>query len=64
MVDTKGCYQLNTNDASFYDIWFSGVKTDEGAMSEGVYYCRPVKTSHKVFCISTLENFTKDCPGG
>ena len=33
----------------FADIWFSGVKTAEEAMAEGVDYCRPEKTSHKGF---------------
>ena len=27
-------------------------------------YCGPVKTSHKVFCLSKLEFFMKDWPGG
>ena len=49
MVATNECYQLTSNDTYFSDIWFSGVKTAEGAMVEGVDYCVPVNTSHKVF---------------
>ena len=49
MVATNECYQLTSNDTYFSDIWFSGVKTAEGAMVEGVDYCGPVNTSHKVF---------------
>ena len=30
----------------------------------GVDYCRPVKTSHKGFCLATLEKLMKDWPGG
>ena len=26
--------------------------------------CGPVKMSHKVFCLDTLENLMKDSPGG
>ena len=33
-------------------------------MDEGVDYCRPVKTSHKVFCLATLEKSTKEWSGG
>ena len=33
-------------------------------MALGVNYCVPVKTSHKAFCLATLENLTKDWPGG
>ena len=33
-------------------------------MAARVYYCGPVKTSHKVFCLATLENMMKDFPGG
>ena len=32
--------------------------------AEGVDYCGPVKTSHKGFCLATLENLMKYCPGG
>ena len=33
-------------------------------MTAGVDYCRPVKTSHKGFCLSTLEKLMKYWPGG
>ena len=33
-------------------------------MAEGVYYCRPVKTFHKNFCLATLEKLIKDWLGG
>ena len=53
-IDTKDCGQLTSYDTYFYDNWFSSVKTAEDAMAAGVYYCEPVKTSHKDFCLSTL----------
>ena len=30
----------------------------------GVDYCRPVKTSHKIFCLATLEKLMKYWSGG
>ena len=33
-------------------------------MAAGVDYCGPVKTSHKGFCLATLENVMKDWLGG
>ena len=48
----------------FADIWFSGVKTDGGAMAEGVDFCGLVQTIHKGFCLATLENLMKYCPVG
>ena len=33
-------------------------------MAAGVDYCGPVKTSHKGFCLATLEKLMKDWPGG
>ena len=33
-------------------------------MAEGVDYCGPVNTSHKGFCLATLENLMKYWPGG
>ena len=30
----------------------------------GVNYCRPAETSHKGFCLATLEKLMKDWPGG
>ena len=61
---TKGCVQLATNDTYFADIWFSVVKTSKEAMAEGVDYCGPEKTSHKGFCLDTLENLMKYWPVG
>ena len=58
-ISTKRCGQLTSNDS-----WFSSVKTDEGVAAVGVDYCRPVKTSHKGFCLATLEKLIKDWPGG
>ena len=52
---TKGYGQLTSNDTYFDYIWFSGVKTDEDAMVEGVDYFGLVKTIHKGFCLATLE---------
>ena len=48
---------MTSNDTHFSDSWFSGVKT---AMAEGVYYYGPAKTSHKGFCLATLEELMKD----
>ena len=39
-------------------------KTAEEMAAAGVNYCGPVKTSHKGFCLPTLEKLMKDCPGG
>ena len=30
----------------------------------GADYCGPARTSHKGFCLATLEKLTKDWPGG
>ena len=51
---TKGCGQLTSNDTHFSDSWFGGVKTDDESIAGGVYYCGPVKMSHKRFCLATL----------
>ena len=61
---TKGCEQLTSNETYFADIWFSSIKMAEESMSAGVNSCGLVKTTHKVFCLATLENLMKDCPGG
>ena len=63
-IDTKGWGQLISNETYFADSWFSSVKTDEEEIIEGVDYCGPAKTSHKGFCLNTLENLMKDFPGG
>ena len=63
-IDTKGFGQLTSNYTYFADIWFSSVKTAEGMIAAGVDYCGPEKTSHKGFCLATLEKLMKDWPGG
>ena len=62
--DTKGCVQLSSNDTFSDNIWFKGEKTAEEENTEVVDYCGPVKTSHKVFCLSTLEKPTNEWPVG
>ena len=52
---TKGYVQLTLNDTQFADSWFSSVKTVEEMADVGVNCCGPVKTSHKGFCLDTLE---------
>ena len=64
IMDAKGGYQLTSNETYFSDIWFSSVKEDEEAMAAGVDYCGLAKKIHKGFCIATLENETKNFPGG
>ena len=54
-IATKVCGQLTSNDTYFSDIWFSSVKKSEEMAAAGVNYCGPVKTSHKDFCLATLE---------
>ena len=63
-IATKGCGQLTSNNTYFSDIWFSSVKTAEEMAAAGVDYCRPVKTNNKGFCLASLEQLTKDWPGG
>ena len=55
----KGCGQLSSNETFFADIWFSGVKTEDKAMAEGVDYCGTVKASHKEFYLDMLEKLMK-----
>ena len=64
LIVTKGCGQLTSNDTYFSDSWFGSVKTADEVMTEGVDYYLPVKTIYKGFCLATLENLVKDCPGG
>ena len=63
-IAAKGCVQLTSNDTYFADSWFSSVKTAEEMAAAGVNYCSPAKTSHKGFCLATLEKLMKDWPGG
>ena len=53
-IATKGCGQPTSNNTYFADSWFSSVKTAEEMAAAGVNYCKPVKTSHKGFCLDTL----------
>ena len=36
----------------------------EEEISEGLDYCGPVKTDHKLFLMDTFKILTKDCPVG
>ena len=63
MMDTQWCGQLTSNETYFVDSCFSGVKTVDEVMAEGVEFCGPVKTIHKGFCLDTFENLTKYQPG-
>ena len=63
-MDPRGCGQLTSNNTYFDDSWFSGVKTGDEAMAEGVDYCGAAKTIHRGFGIDTLENLMKDWLGG
>ena len=60
----KLCGQLTSKYTFLCDSWFSGVRTAEEDMAEGVDYCGPVNTCHKGFLIATLEKLMKDWPGG
>ena len=61
---TKGCGDLTSNDTYFADSWFSSVKMVEETMAAVVDYCGPTKTSHKGFCLATLNFLMKYWPGG
>ena len=50
----KGCFQLFSNDTFLYNICFGGLKTAEEVIAEGLYCCRPVKMTHKIFCLDRL----------
>ena len=63
-IATKGCGQMTSNDTYFADSWFSSVKTADEMAAAGVDYCGLVKTSHKGFCLATLEKLMKDWPRG
>ena len=51
----EGCVKLSSNDTIFDYSWFSRFKTTEEANTEGLDYCGPLKTTHKVFCLAKLE---------
>ena len=64
MTTRKRWALLTSNVTHFSNRWFSGVKTADEAMAEGVDHCGPVKTIHKELCLAALEKFMKDCLGG
>ena len=55
---------MTSNETYFSDSWFSGVKIYEEAVSEGVDYSGLAKTSHKGFCLYTLEKLMRNWLGG
>ena len=63
-IATKGCSQLTSNDTYFSDSWFSSVKTADEMAAAVFDYCGPEKTSHRGFCLATLEKLMKYWPGG
>ena len=63
-IVAKGCGQLTSNNTYVDDSLFSSIKTAEEIASTGVDYCGPVKTSHKVFFLDTLEKLMKYWLGG
>ena len=64
MMAKKGCGQLTSNDTYFSYSWLIGLKPAEEDMAMGVNSGGTVKTSHKSFCLATLEKLIKDWPGG
>ena len=48
-IFTKGCGQLTYNYTYFGDSCFSSVETAKDAMTAGVEYYGPLKTSHRGF---------------
>ena len=61
---TIRCVQLASNGTYFSDRWFGLVKTAEVEISEGVDYCRLLKTIYKVFYLAMFNKSTKECPLG
>ena len=59
MIDTKGCIQLIPNDTYLADSCLIPMEMSEEAMALGVIYCGPGNTSHKGFCLATLEKLIK-----
>ena len=56
---TKIFRQVSLNGTFLVDSCFGGVKTVEEENSEGVDYCVPFETSHKVFFLYALEILIK-----
>ena len=67
MEETKGMGQRSLKGSTRYcflfDSWFSSKKVAEAAASIGVDFIGMAKTNTKVFCKTTIEGLTKDCPG-
>ena len=59
MKSAKGCGQLSLNGIFLSNIWFSKVKTAEEENSEGLYHCRPEKTSQNISSYINLEESMK-----
>ena len=64
MMDTKEWGQLTSNYTYFEECWLSGVENYEEAMDEGVDYCGPENTIHKVFGLDISEKLMKYWTGG
>ena len=59
MKANKECGKFSSNGNLFDDGWLSRVKTAEESDEEVLYYCGPVKTSHKGVFLAKLEILTK-----
>ena len=59
MEAIKWYVQMSSNDTLFADRLFSGVETAYEENSDWVDYFRPDETSHKGFCLATLEKLMK-----
>ena len=68
MEATKGIGQRDikgaNKDCFLFDNWFSSKKLKEAVMNVGADIICMVKTNKKLFCKDTIENLTKDWPGG
>ena len=68
MEATKGIGQKSikggTKDCFLFGRWFASKKATEAAMLVVAELINMVKTNTKVFCKETIENLTKDWPGG
>ena len=60
----KGFVKLSSNDTYFSYIWLSRVLKYEEVITEGVYYCGQLKTSHKGSCLSAFKKNMKKWTGG
>ena len=65
---TKGTFQRDrkgyNKDCFIFYSWFSPKQSEEYAMEVGAEFIGMVKTYTKYFCTDTIENITKDWPGG